>query len=252
MVGEILKNNSVLEVVNLSKSFGYGAGKRSVLKGVSFSIEMGKVTALLGPNGAGKTTCFSIISGIIRPDSGSVLFDGKNITKYPMYKRAKLGIGYLPQEASIFRGLTVRDNILAVLELRERDKDILEERLQKLLSDFTISHLENQYANKLSGGERRRVEIARAIAANPKFILLDEPFAGIDPITINEMRNLISHLKDRGIGVIITEHNVRETLAITDIAYIIAYGKVLASGSAKNIVTNEEVRRIYLGDTFVV
>lgn len=252
MVGEILKNNSVLEVVNLSKSFGYGAGKRSVLKGVSFSIEMGKVTALLGPNGAGKTTCFSIISGIIKPDSGSVLFDGKNITKYPMYKRAKLGIGYLPQEASIFRGLTVRDNILAVLELRERDKDILEERLQKLLSDFTISHLENQYANKLSGGERRRVEIARAIAANPKFILLDEPFAGIDPITINEMRNLISHLKDRGIGVIITEHNVRETLAITDIAYIIAYGKVLASGSAKNIVTNEEVRRIYLGDTFVV
>lgn len=252
MINKNLKENCILEVVNLSKSFGYGSGKRSVLKGVSFSIEMGKVTALLGPNGAGKTTCFSIISGIIKPDSGSVLFNGKNITRYPMYKRARLGIGYLPQEASIFRGLTVRDNILSVLELRESDKDILEERLQKLLSDFTIAHLENQYANKLSGGERRRVEIARAIAANPKFILLDEPFAGIDPITINEMRNLISHLKDRGIGVIITEHNVRETLAITDIAYIIAYGKVLASGSAKNIVMNEEVRRIYLGDTFIV
>lgn len=241
-----------LQIKNITKSFGYGKNKKTVLKGVSFSIEKGKVTSLLGPNGAGKTTCFSIISGLIKPDTGSIFLNDINITKYPMFKRARLGIGYLPQEASIFRGMTVRENLLSILELKEKDNEILEDQVQKLMNDFTISHLENQYANKLSGGERRRVEIARAIAANPDFILLDEPFAGIDPITIKEMRKLISHLKDRGIGVIITEHNVRETLAITDIAYIIAYGKLIAEGTANDIIRNEEVRRIYLGDTFVI
>ena len=243
---------SVLEISNITKSFGIGHSKKTILKSISLSINRGEIVALLGPNGAGKTTCFSIICGLIKPDSGKILLNGTDITKFPMFKRARLGIGYLPQEASIFRGLTVKENLMSVLELHESSPEVVEQKAEALMNDFAISHLENSYASKLSGGERRRVEIARTIASNPQFILLDEPLAGIDPITIHEMRNMISHLKDRGIGIIITDHNVRETLSITDTAYIIANGKVLAKGTASEIIGNEDVKRIYLGDTFVV
>jgi len=243
---------AVLEINNITKSFGFGHSKKTILKSVSLSVSKGEIVALLGPNGAGKTTCFSIIAGLVKPDSGSIVLNGKKITKFPMFKRARLGIGYLPQEASIFRGLTVKENLMSVLELQETSQEVIEQRAEALMEDFAISHLENSYASKLSGGERRRVEIARTIASNPQFILLDEPLAGIDPITIHEMRNMISHLKDRGIGIIITDHNVRETLAITDTAYIIAAGKVLAKGTASEIIENDDVKRTYLGNTFVI
>jgi len=243
---------TVLEINNITKSFGFGHSKKTILKSVSLSVSKGEIVALLGPNGAGKTTCFSIIAGLVKPDSGSIVLNGKKITKFPMFKRARLGIGYLPQEASIFRGLTVKENLMSVLELQETSQEVIEQRAEALMEDFAISHLENSYASKLSGGERRRVEIARTIASNPQFILLDEPLAGIDPITIHEMRNMISHLKDRGIGIIITDHNVRETLAITDTAYIIAAGKVLAKGTASEIIENDDVKRTYLGNTFAI
>ncbi len=224
--------------------------KRPVLKGVSLKVDKGEVVGLLGPNGAGKTTSFYSMIGLIEPDAGRVLLDGHDITCLPMYRRARLGIGYLPQEASIFRGMTVEENIWAVLEICEPDRKRREEMLESLLNEFSITHIRHASALALSGGERRRVEIARALATRPSFILLDEPFAGIDPIAISDIRNLVSHLKDRGIGVLITDHNVRETLDIIDRAYIIHDGQVLMSGTPEEIVANEDVRRVYLGDSF--
>ena len=227
---------------NLGKQFK----RRPVLRGVSLSLRRGEAVGLLGPNGAGKTT------GLIRADSGSVMLDGVDITDLPMYRRARLGIGYLPQEASIFRGLSVEQNIRAVLEVVEPDRDRRESRLDELLGEFSIAHLRRAPAIALSGGERRRVEIARALASHPNFILLDEPLAGIDPIAVGEIRNLVSHLKDRGIGVLITDHNVRETLDIVDRAYILHGGEVLREGSPSEIVLDENVRRVYLGERFTL
>ncbi|PHZ83270.1 LPS export ABC transporter ATP-binding protein [Paremcibacter congregatus] len=224
--------------------------KRPVLKGVSLQVKTGEVVGLLGPNGAGKTTTFYSMIGLIDPDAGRILLDGHDITRLPMYRRARLGIGYLPQEASIFRGMTVEENIWSVLEVCEPDHKIREEMLESLLTEFSITHIRHASALALSGGERRRAEIARALATRPSFILLDEPFAGIDPIAISDIRNLVSHLKDRGIGVLITDHNVRETLDIIDRAYIIHDGQVLMTGTPEEIVANEDVRRVYLGDSF--
>lgn len=224
--------------------------KRPVLKGVSLKVETGEVVGLLGPNGAGKTTTFYSMIGLIEPDAGRILLDGHDITRLPMYRRARLGIGYLPQEASIFRGMTVEENIWAVLEICEPDHRAREEMLENLLTEFSITHIRHSSALALSGGERRRAEIARALATQPNFILLDEPFAGIDPIAISDIRNLVAHLKDRGIGVLITDHNVRETLEIIDRAYIIHDGQVLMSGTPEEIVANKDVRRVYLGDSF--
>ena len=217
---------------------------------VSLYVRRGEAVGLLGPNGAGKTTCFYIITGLIRADSGSVMLDGVDITDLPMYRRARLGIGYLPQEASIFRGLSVEHNIRAILEVVEPVHEVREAALDALLAEFSISHLRRAPAMALSGGERRRVEIARALATQPHFILLDEPLAGIDPIAVNDIRDLVAHLKDRGIGVLITDHNVRETLGLTDRAYIIYSGEVLMEGRAEDIVNNPDVRRLYLGEEF--
>ena len=203
-----------------------------------------------GPNGAGKTTCFYIITGLIAPDYGNIFLDGQDLTDLPMYRRARMGIGYLPQEASIFRGLTVDDNIRAVLEVVERSRDRREAILESLLAEFSITHLRRTPALALSGGERRRVEIARTLASNPHFVLLDEPFAGIDPIAVGDLRELVFHLKDRGIGVLITDHNVRETLDVIDRTYIIHDGMVLMEGAPADIVGNDDVRRVYLGERF--
>lgn len=224
--------------------------KRPVLRDVSVTVQPGEAVGLLGPNGAGKTTCFYIITGLIATDAGSVSLDGQDITDLPMYRRARLGIGYLPQEASIFRGLTVEQNIAAVLEVVESNASKREAMLEDLLAEFSISHLRRTPALALSGGERRRVEIARALASGPQFILLDEPLAGIDPIAVGEIRDLISHLTDRGLGVLITDHNVRETLEIVDRAYILHDGMVLMEGSPDDIVGNRDVRRFYLGERF--
>ncbi|MEK9678630.1 MAG: LPS export ABC transporter ATP-binding protein [Rhodospirillaceae bacterium] len=231
---------------NLGKRFD----KRPVVRGVSLEIQRGEVVGLLGPNGAGKTTCFYLITGLISPDYGNIILDGHDITDLPMYRRARLGLGYLPQEASIFRGLTVENNIRAVLEVVEDSKERRETLLEALLGEFSITHLRRTPSLALSGGERRRVEIARALASRPHFVLLDEPLAGIDPIAVSDIRDLISHLKDRGIGVLITDHNVRDTLDIIERAYIIHDGMVLMEGSADDIVGNEDVRRVYLGDRF--
>lgn len=225
-------------------------GKRPVVREVSLCLRQGEVVGLLGPNGAGKTTTFSMIAGLVMPQAGKIILDGHPITALPMYQRARLGIGYLPQEASVFRGLTVSQNIMAVLELIEDDPDTREDRLASLLSEFSIDHLRDSSALTLSGGERRRLEIARALSANPRFIMLDEPLAGIDPIAVLDIRNLIAHLKDRHIGVLITDHNVREALEIVDRAYIIADGKILKEGTSQEIVQDENVRRIYLGKDF--
>ena len=235
-----------LVATNLSKSFQ----KRPVLRDVSISVKRGEVVGLLGPNGAGKTTCFYIVTGLISADVGAVTLDGHDITGLPMYRRARLGIGYLPQEASIFRGLTVEQNIRAVLEVVEPVVDAREAMLDELLAEFSISHLRRTPALALSGGERRRVEIARALAIQPHFILLDEPLAGIDPIAVNDIRELVRHLKNRGIGVLITDHNVRETLDIVDRAYILHDGKVLREGLPAEIVSDVNVRRVYLGERF--
>jgi lipopolysaccharide export system ATP-binding protein len=236
-----------LFVSGISKAFK----GRPVLKGVSLDVHRGEVVGLLGPNGAGKTTCFYSIVGLIRPDSGQIVLDGLDVTSLPMYRRSRLGIGYLPQEASIFRGMSVENNIMAVLELVEPDQKAREEALDNLLSEFGIQRLRHSPSLSLSGGERRRVEIARALAGKPNIILLDEPFAGIDPIAIGDIRDLVAHLKDRGIGVLITDHNVRETFDITDRAYIIYDGNVLMSGTPDEIVANEDVRRVYLGERFI-
>ena len=235
-----------LHVVNLRKSYR----KRLVIRDVSMELGRGEVVALLGPNGSGKTTCFYAIAGLVVPEGGQVVIDGRDVTNLPMYRRAKLGIGYLPQEASIFRGLSVEDNILAILEIAVKDRSTRKERLEELLSEFSISHLRRASALSLSGGERRRVEIARCLAANPKYVLLDEPFAGVDPIAVGEIRSLVADLKTRGIGVLITDHNVRETLDIVDRAYILHDGRVLMSGTAEEVVRDENVRRVYLGQSF--
>jgi lipopolysaccharide export system ATP-binding protein len=235
-----------LAAVNLGKRFK----RRPVLRGVTVRVKRGEAVGLLGPNGAGKTTCFYCITGLIRPDEGNVLLDGHDITALPMYRRARLGIGYLPQEASIFRGLSVADNIRCVLELHETDRDRREAQLDDLLAEFAITHLRAAPALALSGGERRRVEIARALASNPTFMLLDEPLAGIDPIAVADIRDLVARLKLRGIGVLITDHNVREALDIIDRAYILHDGAVLMEGPPAEIVAHEGVRRVYLGDRF--
>mgnify|MGYP001999198020 FL=1 len=221
-----------------------------MLRDVSVELHRGEIIGLLGPNGAGKTTCFYIITGLITPDYGSISLDGADITQLPMYRRSRLGIGYLPQEASIFRGLTVENNIRAVLEVVESDRDQREAMLDALLAEFSISHLRRTPAVALSGGERRRVEIARALASQPAFMLLDEPLAGIDPIAVHDIRELVYHLKDRGIGVLITDHNVRETLDMVERAYILHDGMVLMQGAPDEIVDHDEVRRVYLGERF--
>jgi lipopolysaccharide export system ATP-binding protein len=237
-----------LSVVSIAKSYD----RKVVLKDVSLHVERGEVVGLLGPNGAGKTTCFYSIMGLVRPDAGRILLDGQDITRLPMYRRAILGLGYLPQETSIFRGLTVGQNIMAVLELAERDKKARRDRLEQLLEEFHIGHLRDSPAMALSGGERRRCEIARALAASPSIMLLDEPFAGIDPISISDIRELVRELKKRDIGVLITDHNVRETLDIVDRACIIYDGQVLFAGSPEALVADANVRRLYLGESFAL
>jgi lipopolysaccharide export system ATP-binding protein len=234
----------------VARHLGKQFKKRPVLRDVSISVARGEAVGLLGPNGAGKTTCFYIITGLIAADTGSVMLDGVDVTALPMYRRARLGIGYLPQEASIFRGLSVEQNIRVVLEVSEPSRDIREQRLEELLAEFSIGHLRYAPALALSGGERRRVEIARALASEPSYILLDEPLAGIDPIAVADIRDLVAHLKDRGIGVLITDHNVRETLEIVDRAYILHEGSVLREGSPAEIVRDVDVRRVYLGERF--
>ncbi|MDR3450915.1 MAG: LPS export ABC transporter ATP-binding protein [Alphaproteobacteria bacterium] len=224
--------------------------RRPVVHDVSFALRRGEVVGLLGPNGAGKTTCFYLVTGLVKPDTGRILMDGIDVTAFPMYRRARLGLGYLPQESSIFRGLTVEDNIRAVLEVVESDYGIREAMLNELLAEFGITHLRQAPSIALSGGERRRLEIARALASQPHFVLLDEPFAGIDPIALGDIRDLVVHLRDRGIGVLITDHNVRATLEIVDRAYIIHDGRVLMQGSPNEIIENADVRRVYLGDEF--
>ncbi|MES2096425.1 MAG: LPS export ABC transporter ATP-binding protein [Pseudomonadota bacterium] len=235
-----------LSVVSIAKSYD----KRVVLSDVSLTVGHGEVIGLLGPNGAGKTTCFYSVMGLVKPDSGRIMLDGDDITGLPMYRRAILGLGYLPQETSIFRGLSVEKNILAVLELAEPDKNARMARLDQLLDEFGLTKLRDAPAMALSGGERRRAEIARALAANPSIMLLDEPFAGIDPLSISDIRDLIVQLKSRGIGVLITDHNVRETLDIVDRGYIIYDGRVLFAGSPAELVADENVRRLYLGESF--
>ena len=237
---------SGLGVVSIAKSYD----KRPVLLDVSLSVAKGEVVGLLGPNGAGKTTCFYSVMGLVKPDSGRIMLDGEDITGLPMYRRAILGLGYLPQETSIFRGLTVEQNIGAVLEMAEPDKQARSARLEQLLEEFGLTRLRSANAMALSGGERRRAEIARALAANPSIMLLDEPFAGIDPISISDIRDLVKDLKTRGIGVLITDHNVRETLDIVDRACIIYGGQVLFAGSPEALVADPNVRRLYLGESF--
>ena len=224
--------------------------KRPVVRDVSINVRRGEAVGLLGPNGAGKTTTFYMITGLVRPDTGSITLDGADITQLPMYRRARLGIGYLPQEASVFRGLNVEQNIMAALEVVEPDHEYRQQLLDELLTEFGISHLRRTPALALSGGERRRVEIARALATHPNYILLDEPLAGIDPIAVGDIRDLVGHLKDRGIGVLITDHNVRETLEIIDRAYIMHDGQVLMEGDPQEVVAHEDVRRVYLGERF--
>ncbi len=242
----VTQGSAGLSVRSLRKSYK----RRPVIRDVSMHLNRGEVVALLGPNGSGKTTCFYAIAGLVTPEGGEVLIDGRDVTVLPMYRRARLGIGYLPQEVSIFRGLSVEDNILAVLEITHSDRHKQRERLEELLSEFSITHLRRAPALALSGGERRRVEIARCLAADPKYLLLDEPFAGVDPIAVGEIRSLVQDLKARGIGVLITDHNVRETLEIVDRAYILHDGKVLMSGTTDEVVRDEMVRRVYLGQNF--
>lgn len=225
--------------------------KRQVVKGASLAVRRGESVGLLGPNGAGKTTVFYMITGLVAADAGQITIDGQDVTKLPMYRRARLGIGYLPQEASIFRGLSVEQNIMAVLELVEPNKKKRKEQLDQLLEEFRITDRRKLPSIALSGGERRRCEIARALASRPAFMLLDEPFAGVDPLAVGDIQQLVRHLTERGIGVLITDHNVRETLSLVERAYVIYEGQVLTQGNPQEIITNEDVRRVYLGDMFV-
>ncbi len=240
--------SGALEVRSIAKAYD----RRAVLHDVSLTVSRGEVVGLLGPNGAGKTTCFYSVMGLVKPDSGRIFLDGQDITNLPMYRRAILGIGYLPQETSIFRGLTVEQNILAVLEVAEPNRRARQQRLEQLLGEFGLTNLRESPALALSGGERRRCEIARALAADPSIMLLDEPFAGIDPISISDIRDLVRELKQRGIGVLITDHNVRETLDIVDRACIIYDGQVLFQGTPQALVADQEVRRLYLGESFAL
>ena len=242
----LAEGSAGLVIDHLRKSYR----KKTVIRDFSMTLARGEVVALLGPNGSGKTTTFYAVAGLVTPEGGSVRVDGKDVTTLPMYRRAQLGIGYLPQEMSIFRGLSVQDNISAILDISVSDRHKRRERLEELLSEFSIEHLRRAPALALSGGERRRVEIARCLAADPKYLLLDEPFAGVDPISVGDIRHLVADLKNRGIGVLITDHNVRETLEIVDRAYILHEGKVLMSGAPDEVVQNENVRRVYLGDNF--
>ena len=242
----MLGTKSVLRVDGLRKSYR----KRTVVSDVSFSVESGEVVGLLGPNGAGKTTCFYMIVGLVPVDGGRIFLDGHDLSRLPIFRRSRLGLSYLPQEASIFRKLSVAENIQAVLELRDLTSEEIESKREALLDELHIAHLRNSPAISLSGGERRRVEIARALAVEPRFILLDEPFAGVDPIAVIDIQDIIKFLKGRGIGVLITDHNVRETLGICDHAYIINQGSVLAFGKPEEIIHNEAVRRVYLGENF--
>jgi len=232
-------------------SIGKSFGDRPVVKSVSLRLKRGEVAGLLGPNGAGKTTCFYMITGLIAADYGSIYLDGEDITAQPMFQRARLGVGYLPQEASIFRGMTVEQNVMAVVEMREKNQRKTNEAVTNILEELHITHIRKSPAVALSGGERRRVEIARALASEPSFMLLDEPFAGIDPLAIADIREVVGYLKKRGIGILITDHNVRETLDIIDRASIIHAGEVLFEGSPQEIIDDPEVRRVYLGDYFV-
>ncbi|MDR0366974.1 MAG: LPS export ABC transporter ATP-binding protein [Rickettsiales bacterium] len=238
--------NKEIHVRNISKFFN----KRPVLRGVSLNSRQGEAVGLLGPNGAGKTTCFYCITGLITPDRGQIFLGQDNITHIPFYRRARLGIGYLPQESSIFRALSVEDNIMSVLEAVEADLERRRQTLDGLLAEFSIAHLRESPSIALSGGERRRLEIARALATSPDFILLDEPFAGVDPIAVEDIRTLVRHLKDKGVGVLITDHNVRETLEICDRAYVLHNGEILAHGKPLELVENADVRRVYLGEKF--
>jgi len=239
-------DQSGLVASNLAKSFK----KRQVVQDVSLSLRRGEIVGLLGPNGAGKTTCFYMMMGLIAADEGYISIDGEDVTGLPMYQRARLGVGYLPQETSIFRGMTVEENILSVVELVEKNKTARRQAVEGLLEELNITHIRSQSAMSLSGGERRRVEIARALASRPSFMLLDEPFTGIDPLAISDISDLVRYLKKRGLGVLITDHQVRETLDIVDRASIIYDGRVLFEGSPEDILTNEEVRRVYLGERF--
>ena len=246
---KLIVRNDGLIVDKIGKSYS----KKPVVRGISLKIQKGEAVGLLGPNGAGKTTCFYMIVGLVPQDAGSVFIDDEDITALPMHGRALAGIGYLPQEPSIFRKLTVSENIMSILQTRkDLSKQAQKEVLNQLLDDFNIQHIKDSQGMSLSGGERRRVEIARALASDPKFILLDEPFAGVDPISVNDIKDIINQLKERGLGVLITDHNVRETLDICEVAYIVSEGKVLAHGSPNEVLADENVRRVYLGDTFKI
>lgn len=225
---------------------------REVVKGVTIELNQGEIVGLLGPNGAGKTTSFYMIVGLVKPDDGSVFLDDKDITHYPMYKRSQLGIGYLPQEVSVFRKLSVEDNIMAILEMTDMSKADREAKLEQLLAEFSLTHVRKNLGNRLSGGEKRRTEIARALATNPKFVLLDEPFAGVDPIAVEDIQSIVADLRKRNIGILITDHNVQETLSITDRAYLLFEGSILKSGTAEELAADEQVRRVYLGQNFVL
>jgi lipopolysaccharide export system ATP-binding protein len=223
---------------------------RDVVKGVTIEVQQGEIVGLLGPNGAGKTTSFYMMVGLVKPNSGKVYLDGKDITNLPMYKRAQMGISYLPQEVSVFRKLSVEDNIMAILEMTDLNKEERKQKLEKLLEEFSLNHVRKNLGNLLSGGEKRRTEIARALATEPKFVLLDEPFAGVDPIAVEDIQSIVAELKNRNIGILITDHNVRETLSITDRAYLLFEGSILKSGTAAELAADEQVRKVYLGKNF--
>jgi lipopolysaccharide export system ATP-binding protein len=237
-----------LHTTNIKKTYK----GRDVVKGVSIEVNQGEIVGLLGPNGAGKTTSFYMIVGLVKPDEGNVYLDSTDITHFPMYKRSQLGIGYLPQEVSVFRKLSVEDNIMAILEMTALNKQERKDRLEQLLEEFSLNHVRKNLGNRLSGGEKRRTEIARALATNPKFVLLDEPFAGVDPIAVEDIQGIVSKLKEKNIGILITDHNVQETLSITDRAYLLFEGKLLKQGTAEELAEDELVRKVYLGKNFVL
>lgn len=236
----------LLRAENIVKKYG----KRTVVKGVSFEVEQGEIVGLLGPNGAGKTTSFYQVVGLVQPNSGKIFLDDEDITKLPMYKRAQMGIGYLPQEVSVFRKLSVEDNIAAILEMMDLTKEEQKHRLEELIEEFSLGQVRKNLGHNLSGGEKRRTEIARSLASNPNFILLDEPFAGVDPIAVEDIQGIVSKLKEKNIGILITDHNVQETLSITDRAYLLFEGEILKAGTAEELAADEQVRRVYLGQNF--